>query len=115
MAKRATQKRSRSGKAVTSGPDNRFDVVKDHAFSMLSGRDRMATNLYVDRRIYKRGELIGPRRQEIVATKPSILVFADDDPMANFAHQCRYLLYSAESHELDRVVPASFSTFVRAP
>ena len=35
--------------------------------------------------------------------------------MANFAHPCRYLLYDAQSGELDRIVPAVFPPFVKAP
>jgi hypothetical protein len=114
MAKKGKRAAARSGKPVAK-TGNRFDVVKDHAFSMLSVRERTSTNLYVDRRVYKRGEPIGPRRQNIVAGRASVLVFADDDPMANFAHRCRYLLYSSETGELDRVVPAAFPPFVKAP
>jgi Peptidase C13 family len=92
-----------------------FDRVREHAFSALSLRQRTGTNLYLDERIYQSGETIGPRRQQITTRRPSILVFADDDPMANFAHPCRYLLYDAQSGDLDRIVPAVFPPFVKAP
>ncbi|PWT86705.1 MAG: hypothetical protein C5B58_00970 [Acidobacteria bacterium] len=114
MAKRA-KGRSRTAKAAKVAPTERFDMVKNDAFSMLSAGQRRATNLYIDRRVYKTGELIGPRRQQIKAGRPSILVFADDDPMANFAHECRYLLYDAESQQLDRVVAAAFPPFGKTP
>lgn len=106
---------SSTGRGPTSPPKGPFDAVRDHAFSLLSSHQRTGTNLYLDTRIYKAGEIIGPRRQEIAARRPSILVFADDDPMANFAHECRYLLYDATSGELDRIVPAAFPPFVKAP
>lgn len=91
-----------------------FDSVRTHAFSQLSYSRRQKTNLYLDQRVYKSGETIGPERQKIKARRPSILVFADDDPRANFAHACRYLLYDADSGEFDGAVPAEFPPFVKA-
>src|SRR5688572_3965255 len=72
---------ARARQAATGTP---LDRVREHAFSTLSVRQRTRTNLYVDERIYESGETIGPRRQEISTRRPSLLVFADDDPMANF-------------------------------
>jgi len=115
----ATKKKAVKGRSAAkpsaSDINPVLDTIRDHAFSMLSVRQRVESNLYVDARVYKADELIGPRRQDIVARRASILVFADDDPMANFAHECRYLLYDAASGELDRVVPAVFPPFVKAP
>jgi hypothetical protein len=85
-----------------------IDRVRMDAYERLSFRQRETTNLHLDERIYAKGETIGPRRQEIIAQRPSILVFADDEPSANFAHACRYLLYDAKSGELHREVPAQF-------
>jgi hypothetical protein len=82
--------------------------VRNDAFERLSFRQRETTNLHLDERIYDKGETVGPRRQEIIAERPSILVFADDEPKANFAHACRYLLYDASSGVLHREVPAQF-------
>jgi peptidase C13-like protein len=110
---RTTRTTSRRG--AKSQVAERFDRVREHAFSTLSLQQRTGSNLYLDERIYESGELIGPRRQQIMARRPSVLVFADDDPMANFAHSCRYLLYDAGSGELDRIVPAVFPPFVKAP
>src|SRR6185436_1782733 len=113
VTKRRTVRRStRAGAIVTVKP---LDRVREHAFSLLSLRQRTRTNLYADERVYDSGETIGPRRQQITTKRPSLLVFADDDPMANFAHPCRYLLYDAQSGELDRIVPAVFPPFVKAP
>jgi hypothetical protein len=113
VSKRRTARRgARAGTSVITKP---LDRVREHAFSMLSLRQRTSTNLYVDERTYPSGETIGPRRQQITTKRPSLLVFADDDPMANFAHPCRYLLYDAQSGELDRIAPAVFPPFVKAP
>ena len=109
MAKRKQPARARA-RATVSGTDvsTPLDAVRSHAFSTLSSRQRIATNLYVDTRIFKQGEFVGPRRQAISVRRPSLLVFADDDPRANFAHECRYFLYDAASGALDRIVPAAF-------
>lgn len=90
-----------------------FDRVRTHAFLHLPWEKRQTTNLYLDERIYSAGEVIGPKRQNIVAERPSILVFADDEPLANFSHPCRYLLYDANSGDPHREVQAKFPPFVR--
>jgi hypothetical protein len=100
----ATQKRS----AI-------FDRVREHAFRQLDWQKRATTNLYLDSRVFESGERIGPEREEAYADRPSILVFADDEPLANFAHDCRYLLYDAKSGELYREKPAQFPPYGKAP
>src|SRR5437016_4019426 len=117
-------KKSSSKRSVSRGPlserqptvktSELFQRIQAHAFDEMQWSRLQTTNLYLDQRIYKPGEQIGPRRQNIVAERPSVLVFADDDPQANFAHPCRYLLYDAETGEPDREVPAQFPPFVKA-
>jgi len=82
--------------------------VRAHAFGTLTFDRREMVNLYLDERIYNQGETIGPAHQEIVAQRPSILVFADDEPGANFGHTCRYLLYDANTGNFHREAPARF-------
>ena len=77
-----------------------FERVRLNALSELSFSALQSTNLHIDRRVIPEGERIGPEHLEVVARQPSVLVFADDNPRANFGHDCRYLLYSAESGEL---------------
>jgi hypothetical protein len=76
------------------------DKIKLHAVSHLAPLARQATNLSIDRRVYESGEEIGPPTQRIRVTRRTIVVFADDDPRANWGHRCRYLLYDAETGEL---------------
>jgi hypothetical protein len=90
-----------------------FDRVRTHAFLNLPWEKRQTTNLYLDERIYSAGEVIGPKRQNIVADRPSILVFADDEPFANFSHPCRYLLYDSNSGDPHLEVQAEFPPFIR--
>ncbi len=97
-------------------PDNQqeavFQQISSHAFGNLSAQQRLTTNLFLDRRVYQKGEKLGPEFQNIVVDKPSVLVFADDHPLANFAHDCRYLLYDSTTGTLDRVVPARFPPYL---
>jgi hypothetical protein len=93
---------------MPSERDNLHDKVKAHAFNGLSPRQRETTNLHLDTHVYKKGEHIGPEFQKAVASADSILVFADDDPMANFGHDCRYLLYSAENGKFHKEIRARF-------
>lgn len=83
-----------------------IDKIKLHAVSHLRPDMQLGTNLSIDRRIYESGEEIGPPTQRIRLTERTIVVFADDDPRANWGHRCRYLLYDAGSGELTREVPA---------
>jgi hypothetical protein len=92
--------------------DRLFARVRAHAFRTLSFAQQDTTNLYLDERIYEAGETIGPHFQRIVAQRPSILVFADDDPRANFGHACRYLLYDAETGEFQHESPARLPPYV---
>jgi hypothetical protein len=83
-----------------------LDKIKLHAVSHVSPDARLATNLSIDRHVYQSGEEIGPPRRRIRVTHRTIVVFADDDPRANWGHRCRYLLYDADSGELTREVEA---------
>lgn len=47
--------------------------------------------------------------------RPSILVFSDPAPLANFGHDCSYLLYDAETGKFHREIPARFPPFVKKP
>ena len=88
-----------------------FEIVKQHAFRHLSPRQRNTTNLHLNWRIHEAGEILGPRIQKIVVEEPSILVFADDDPRANFAHDCRYLLFHPKTGRLRKEIPARFPPY----
>ena len=88
--------------------ENILRTVESHAFERLSFAQRETTNLYIDTHVYRRGELIGPEFQKIAALQSSILVFADDEPRANFGHPCRYLLYESETGNFLQERPARF-------
>ena len=89
-----------------------FDRVRENAMRRLPWTKLQTTNLYLDERTYEKGEIIGPERQGIVAERSSILVFADDDPLANFSHECRYLLHDPQTGDLHKEIPAQFPPFI---
>jgi hypothetical protein len=89
--------------------------VRVQAFQSLSAQKRQTTNLHIDSRIYQKGERLGPEFQNIVVAKPSVLVFADDHPLANFGHDCRYLLYDAASGNPIDEIPARFPPYLQKP
>jgi hypothetical protein len=85
---------------------NRLEQIKSHAVSRLTAAKAQQTNLSVLRRVFEQGEEFGPPTQRIIATEPTLVVFADDDPLANWGHACRYLLYNADSGELRQEIQA---------
>ncbi len=88
--------------------------MRAHAFNSLDWQKRQITNLYLDRKIYEKGEKIGPEFQKLVASRRSILVFADDNPQANYGHDCRYLLYDPENGSPHAELPARFPPYTTA-
>jgi hypothetical protein len=89
-------------------PERTLERIRSHAFRYITERQQNSTNLALDSRIYRAGERIGPALQHIRAEGPTVVVFADDDPKANFGHDCRYFLYNPEDGEFIREVPARF-------
>jgi len=83
------------------------DITND-ALNVRSSTRRHTTNLYLDTVPYMKDDFIGPEFQDIQAPQRCLLVFADDDPMANFGHPCRYLLYNEKTHAFVAEVQARF-------
>ena len=85
-----------------------FAVIRDRAFRTVDPGRMGQVNLYLDRRVREAGEQLGPAFAGLRAERPSLLVFADDEPTANFGHACRYLLFDPSSGELQAELPARF-------
>lgn len=85
-----------------------FNGIQAHAYNHLTPRQRETSNLYIDKLAYAAGENIGTPVQKITLDAPSILVFADDLPLANFGHDCRYLLYHPENGAFLREIAVRF-------
>lgn len=86
----------------------KFQKIIDDALGALSPARRATTNLYLDTAPYVKGSDIGPTFQKIRARQRSLLVFADEDPMANFSHPCRYRFYDEKTHRFLYEVTAQF-------
>ncbi len=93
---------------MTTADDRILGQVREQAYRWLDPAKIGQTNLAVDHTVRDEGELLGPEFQQLVAQRPAIVVFADEEPQANFGHQCHYLLYDPESAELYAVLPARF-------
>ena len=89
-------------------PEQLLNKIRSHAVRHITERQQTKTNLSLDSRIYKAGERIGPSIQKIHAEGPTVIVFADDDPLANFGHNCRYLFYNSNNGEFLKEVAARF-------
>ena len=89
-----------------------FQRVIADAVGALRRSRRRSTNLYLDTRVYKEGVLIGPSIQNIRTERSCVVVFVDDNPRANFAHDCRYRFYDAESQRFLSETPAQFPPYV---
>lgn len=97
-------------------PDPKFERIlqniRTHAFTHLPTGRRATTNLHLDERVIAPGEAIGPKRQQITVRRPSVMVFADDQPDRDFSHSCRYILYEAETGNMREEIPAQFPPYV---
>jgi hypothetical protein len=94
-------------------PEQILEKIRTHAFRHIAERQQTNTNLALVHRIYKPGDHIGPKHQQIYVDHPTAVVFADDEPLANFGHPCRYFLYDPHSGEFLKEVPARFPPNVR--
>jgi hypothetical protein len=90
-------------------------AIKDGAFRRLPTKRRASTNLYVLEDVQQAKSVINARHQAIPIKQPTAVVFVDDEPMANWSHDCRYLLHDADSGKLYQEVRAGFPPFLVEP
>lgn len=90
-------------------------AIQDGAFRRLSAKRRITTNLYVLEDVQPAKSVIKARHQAIPIKEPTAVVFVDDEPMANWSHDCRYLLYNADSGKLYQEVEAGFPPYLVNP
>ena len=83
-------------------------AIQDGAFRRLSTKRKASTNLYVLEDVQPAKSVIHARHQAIRIKKPTAVVFVDENPLANWAHDCRYLFHNPESGKLYKEVKASF-------
>ena len=89
--------------------------IKDNAFRQLSTKRRASTNLYALEDIQPAKSVIKAGHQQIPIKQPTAVVFVDDEPLANWSHDCRYLLHDADSGKLYQEVKAGFPPYLVNP
>lgn len=89
--------------------------IQNDAVRRLTPTRRAATNLHVIDDVVRARADIMAHRQRITVDRDTVVVFADDEPMANWGHECRYMLYDARTGARYREVSARFPPFLVDP
>ena len=85
-----------------------INKIEQNALALLNATRREWVNLYRDSREFSEGQIVGPAFQQIVAPDSCYLVFADEDPTANFGHPCVYHFFDKSTGDHLRSAPARF-------
>jgi hypothetical protein len=88
-----------------------LSLIKDSILSQSFNSVR-ETNFYIQEDAFTKRSLLPVPRKKVVAERPTVMVFADDAPLYNWAHPCRYLLHDAETGELYQEVAAQFPPYL---
>src|SRR5439155_27295670 len=83
-----------------------LNIIRQRARIRVASYGGTATNLYVHDAIYRRGEVLQPRRADILVPRDSVSVFADDEPTKIWAQRCRYLFHDPKTGEHIQELPA---------
>lgn len=89
-----------------------IEKVQLDAFQRMSWVNSKATNLYIDEKPIKSGGKIRAYQNDISIKQNTIMVFADEAPVYNWAHPCRYLLYGAEDGQLYDEINSNFPPYL---
>jgi hypothetical protein len=89
-----------------------IEKIQMDAFQRMSWVNSKATNLYIEERPIKAGGKVNAYQDEISIDQDTIMVFADEAPIYNWAHPCRYLLYNSEDGQLYDEVNANFPPYL---
>ncbi len=105
--KKIVRKKAVTGRMLT-GKDRLREDVKLDSLRRMSWAKARAANLHIEETIMPRGHVIEAGHQKIILNRKTIMVFADDAPLYNWAHPCRYLLYDVNDGSLYDEVKATF-------
>jgi hypothetical protein len=89
-----------------------MEEVRADALNRQAWNRSRATNLYVDTATVNGDQVINAGHQTIEVKRDSIVVFADDAPLYNWSHPCRYLMYDARNGDMYREVHATFPPYL---
>jgi hypothetical protein len=87
-----------------------LNAVKESLLKRESGHAKSA-NYFIQDEVFTRGRKLPIPRQSFRTPRPTIMAFADDAPLFNWGHPCRYLLHDAESAEFYQEIPAQFPPY----
>ncbi|MCP4545246.1 MAG: hypothetical protein GY835_02130 [bacterium] len=90
-------------------------LIQNRTIRSLSKKRRASTNLYILDEVMPARSSLNARHKVIPIKKPTAVVFMDDEPFANWAHDCRYLLHEADSGKLYKEVKANFPPYLVDP
>jgi hypothetical protein len=93
-------------------PEGHLHRIQSDARMRLAFERREPSNLWIESEVLRRGQVIDARHQQIEIERDTVVVFADDAPLLNWGHPCRYLLYEPENGELYRTVEAQFPPYL---
>ena len=97
--------------AETLRPNRRIVTAVKETLLKREAQRANKTNYFVQDEVLRRGRRLPIPRQAVRLGRPTIMAFADDAPLSNWAHPCRYLLHDASTGDLYREIPAQFPPY----
>lgn len=92
-----------------------LERIQLDSFQRMSWAKARKTNLYVETKSLRKGHIIQAGHQRIPMERETLMVFADDAPLYNWGHPCRYLLHDSKTGELYQEVNANFPPYLVEP
>ena len=77
--------------------------ITEMALSTLSQKELQQSAVYIKPALLQSGTTIPMNRQSLHLTVPSVMVFVDLSPGANWGHSSRYLLIAPETGEIQTI------------
>lgn len=84
-----------------------IEQAKQRVLQSMSEQDRASKVFYINEAIYSAGSELDIDGQVHHLSTDTILIFVDEEPGANWAHQCRYILFNTNLEPI-KEVPARF-------
>lgn len=92
--------------------DQLLEHIKETAKKQVMGQDVIFTNLYLEKTRLKPGDIIYSGVDEIRIDRETIFVFADDEPLSNWGHPCRFQLFDTNTRDMYKEVNARFPPYL---
>jgi hypothetical protein len=83
-------------------------TIKSRALQNLPRSRRQFTNLYLQREVIQADSELVARQLRVPIPRETVMAFVDEEPLVNWGHNCRYLLFEANNGELYNDIPAQF-------